>query len=214
MTSSIGKYASSYEEAVFKGHPDKVVRSDVRPADYISSSRLGSFWATRAEELLILLFLALVIGYCTGFYVVGWTALLPVRLVMSYGWDLLLASAMLLRLHGRLFAPRLPGKKAVAAMPAAEQEEAKARRKAAARAYSSRRNGALLACALAAAARWHYGGGTSAPTWARLPDGVRASWRVRGHAWEPLPGSERSALKGPPLSSRRSVSAAALPPRP
>mmetsp|Transcript_30519 Transcript_30519/g.91133 ORF Transcript_30519/g.91133 Transcript_30519/m.91133 type:complete len:193 (+) Transcript_30519:86-664(+) len=70
MTSSIGKYASSYEEAVFKGHPDKVVRSDVRPADYISSSRLGSFWATRAEELLILLFLALVIGYCTGFYVV------------------------------------------------------------------------------------------------------------------------------------------------
>lgn len=159
MTSSIGKYASSYEEAVFKGHPDKVVRSDVRPADYISSSRLGSFWATRAEELLILLFLALVIGYCTGFYVVGWTALLPVRLVVSYGWDLLLASAMLLRLHGRLFAPRLPGKKAVAAMPAAEQEEAKARRKAAARAYSSRRNGALLACALAAAARWHYGWG-------------------------------------------------------
>ena len=134
---------------------------------------------------------------------------------MSYGWDLLLASAMLLRLHGgsylapylpspsasppifhssqslalrrslphalallrqqppptspplppipalsgRLFAPRLPGKKAVAAMPAAEQEEAKARRKAAARAYSSRRNGALLACALAAAARWHYGWG-------------------------------------------------------
>lgn len=57
-------------------------------------------------------------------------------------------------------------------------------------------------------------GGTSAPTWARLPDGVRASWRVRGNAWEPLPGSERSALKGPPLSSRRSVSAAALPPRP
>uniref|UniRef100_A0A7S3WR31 Uncharacterized protein n=2 Tax=Emiliania huxleyi TaxID=2903 RepID=A0A7S3WR31_EMIHU len=109
MTSSIGKYASSYEEAVFKGHPDKVVRSDVRPADYISSSRLGSFWATRAEELLILLFLALVIGYCTGFYVVGWTALLPVRLVMSYGWDLLLASAMLLRLHGGSYlAPYLP----------------------------------------------------------------------------------------------------------
>ena len=62
MSSSIGTYASSYEEAVFKGHPDKVVRSDVRPADYTSSSPLGSFWATRAEELLILVFLALVIG--------------------------------------------------------------------------------------------------------------------------------------------------------
>ena len=62
MSSSIGTYASSYEEAVFKGHPDKVVRSDVRPADYISSSPLGSFWATRAEELLILVFLARVIG--------------------------------------------------------------------------------------------------------------------------------------------------------
>ena len=47
--------------------------------------------------------------YCTGFYVVGWTALLPVRLVVSYGWDLLLASAMLLRLHGGSYlAPYLP----------------------------------------------------------------------------------------------------------
>jgi len=59
--------SSPYESLVMtQGHPAKVEYRNVEPGEYLGQSGLGSFLAARREEVLILVFMAIVAVYCTG----------------------------------------------------------------------------------------------------------------------------------------------------
>lgn len=103
-------------------------------------------------------FLTLVVAYCSAVYFGLYVVSYPIQLIVGHSWDILIASMVALRLHGKML-PRLPSRKVIAAMPPAEQEEAQRKKKAAARAYTKRRNLALYLCAAAAVLRWHQGWG-------------------------------------------------------
>mmetsp|Transcript_9017 Transcript_9017/g.19619 ORF Transcript_9017/g.19619 Transcript_9017/m.19619 type:complete len:140 (-) Transcript_9017:189-608(-) len=87
-------FKSTYEELVLtKDHPSKVQFQNVAPPDYIAASRLGAFWATRREELMICLFVAVVALYCSGVYTALYASFcLPALSILRYGWDIVVLS--------------------------------------------------------------------------------------------------------------------------
>ena len=152
------EYGSEYERLVLTSeHPQKTQFKELEYPSYLAAKRFPWF-ATRTEELIVVVFLGAVFVYCSSVYVGFYVASYPVRLVLACSWDLMLGGMLALRVHGRML-PRLPGKKAIAAMPPAEQEEAQRKKKAAARAYARRRNLVLGLCSAAALMRWYYGWG-------------------------------------------------------
>ena len=160
------EYGSEYERAVLtSGHPAKTKFMKLEDPPYIASER-WPWLAIRREELVVVAFLGAVFAYCSAVYVGMYFVTYPFQLVISYSWDLLLASLVALRLYARTL-PRLPSGKAIAAMPPAEQEEPKRKKKAAARAYAMRRNAAFAICAAAAILRWYMG-------WGDVRSGVRS----------------------------------------
>lgn len=150
-------YASPYEEAVLtKPHPAKTEFRPLEHPDYIASSPLGTWLATRWEELVVVAFMASVFAYCSFFYAVSWTAMYPFRQMFAYSYDVVAASAVVLFAAGRM-GPKLPSKRKVMEMPPAEQEKAKAANKAAAKTAAIRRRLALALCAAVTTARYQYG---------------------------------------------------------
>ena len=151
-------YGSEYERLVLTTtHPNSAQFMKIDDPPNIASQRFP-WLAIRWEELIVVAYLASVIAYCAMVYAGVYVATYPFQLIVGYSWDLILGSFFALRLHGRTL-PRLPSRRAIAAMPLPEQEEAQRETKRAARAYSKRRNLALALCAVAALLRWYYGWG-------------------------------------------------------
>ena len=152
------EYNSPYERLVLTGtHPAKATFMKLDDPPYIASQRFP-WLAIRREEAVVVGFMATVFVYCASVYTGLYVITTPFRLVLGYSWDLFIASMVALRIVGRL-SPRLPSRKAIAAMPPAEQEVAQGKKKAAANAYTKRRNAAFALCAVGAVVRWHYGWG-------------------------------------------------------
>ena len=116
----------------------------------------GSFLELRVEETTILLGIIGAGLYCTAVYLTIWTAALPIRMIVSYSWDVVIASMLALIGLSRM-SKRPPSKSAIAALPEAEQEKAKKQLKAAAKAASLRRTAAMALCATVALVRWYFG---------------------------------------------------------
>ena len=102
----------------------------------------GKFLELRVEEATIVLGIFGVGLYCVAVYMTVWTAAYPLRMMVGYSWDVVIACTVALIGMGRI-AKRPPSKSAIAAMPEAEQEKAKKQRKAAAKAASLRRTAAV-----------------------------------------------------------------------
>lgn len=116
----------------------------------------GRFLELRVEETTILLGIIGAGLYCTAVYLTIWTAALPIRMLVSYSWDVVIASMLVLIGLSRM-SKRPPSKSAIAALPEAEQEKAKKQLKAAAKAASLRRTAAMALCATVALVRWYFG---------------------------------------------------------
>ena len=116
----------------------------------------GRFLELRVEETTILLGIIGAGLYCTAVYLTIWTAALPIRMLVSYSWDVVIASMLALIGLSRM-SKRPPSKSAIAALPEAEQEKAKKQLKAAAKAASLRRTAAMALCATVALVRWYFG---------------------------------------------------------
>ena len=98
------QYGSEYEKAVLTGsHPKKTDFRPLEPPPYIESSPVGTFLATRWEELVVVLFLSTVFMYCSGVYVAAYQTM---RL-LCYAWDVAAITFAVLN-----FAPKGVRKKA------------------------------------------------------------------------------------------------------
>ena len=152
------EYNSEYERLVLtSGHPAKTTFMTLDDPPYIAANDYP-WLANRREELIVVAFLVAVVAYCSTVYVGIYAVTYPIRLTVSYSWDLIFVSMLALTLRGRIL-PRLPSRKAIAAMPPAEQEAAQRTRKEAARAYTKLRNFSLVLCAAGALMRWYQGWG-------------------------------------------------------
>ena len=78
----------------------------LEPPPYIESSPVGTFLATRWEELVVVLFMATVFVYCSGVYVAAY----QMMRLLCYAWDVAAVSYAVLK-----YAPK--GVKKVARMP-------------------------------------------------------------------------------------------------
>ena len=95
---AVRDYGSPYEKLVMTTpHPEPQFKP-LDPPPYISGSTLSIWIQTRWEEVVVIVMLAMVIGYCALFYTGAyWSFVFPMKKILGGAWDVAIASFLLVK---------------------------------------------------------------------------------------------------------------------